>query len=133
MPITTTSQLLHDGPRNVVMQFTGFVDVNDSGQESLVRKVDVSDLPTPCSSVKILRLQYEVSGGLVRLFWDATDSPVQFLELAAGGNVLDYNRIAGLKNGAEPEVRTGDILLSTLGFEVGSTYSLLLEMQKKYI
>ena len=128
MAIISTSQLLHDGERNVVMQFTGRSD--SEGQESNVVKVDVSELVPPCKSVKIGKVTFDVSGGLVILSW-AADENVPFLNLS-GANIIDYTKIGGLRNGAD-DTATGDILLSTSGFDFGSAYSITIEMTKKTV
>ena len=125
--ITTTVLKLHDGERNVVMQFSGVSD--GEGNEVNERKVDVSSLTPPCSSVSIRKMMYEVSGGIVELKWDA-DDPVVFDRLAKTG-IVDYSRIGAVINGGGPSA-TGDILISTLGFDSGSSYSVKLEMIKKY-
>lgn len=127
MAIATTSQTLHDGVRNVVMQFTGISD--GSGQEAAVIKVDVSELSPPCDRVRISKLTHDVQGGAVTLSW-AADTPVVFAQLS-GQNVTDYIREGGLQNNAD-ESRTGDILLSTEGFELNSSYTIKLEMVKKF-
>lgn len=129
MAISATVQVLHDGARNVVMQFTG---VSDGGPgETNVVKVDVSELVPPPRSVKIKRIaNYDVSGGLLQMSWGA-DDPVPFLELA-NVNGISYEGIGGLKNGGG-DTATGDILFTTLGFEAGSSYSVTLEMTKKFV
>lgn len=127
MAITTTSQTLHDGERNVIMQFTGISD--GSGQESDVIKVDVSEMSPPCDRVRISKLSYDVQGGIITLSW-AADTPVVFAQLS-GENVIDYIREGGLQNNADAS-RTGDILLSTEGFELNSSYTIKLEMVKKF-
>jgi hypothetical protein len=127
MAITTTSQTLYDNARNVVMQFTGISD--GSGQEAAVIKVDVSELSPPCDRVRISKLTHDVQGGAVTLSW-AADTPVVFAQLS-GDNETDYRREGGLQNSAD-ESRTGDILLSTEGFELGSSYTIKLEMVKKF-
>ena len=86
MPISTTSQTVYDGVRNVVMQFTGRSD--GSGQETNVVKVDVSELTPSCAKVRIEKIVYEVDGGVIELLWDA-QTPVPFLELATSG-AFDY-------------------------------------------
>jgi hypothetical protein len=127
MAITTTSQTLHDGVRNVIMQFTGISD--GSGQEAAVVKVDVSEMTPPCDRVKILKLTHDVNGGVVTLSW-AADTPVVFAQLS-GQNETCYRFQGGLQNSAD-ESRTGDILLSTQGFELESSYTIKLEMVKKF-
>jgi|ERR1700752_773868 len=127
MAITVTSDTLYDGVRNAVMQFTGVSD--GSGQETGVIKVDVSQLNPPPVSVKVNRIEYDVNGGNVKLSWDA-DSDVDFAILS-GQNVLEYCNINGLVNSAG-EGKTGDILLSTLGFEENSSYTIKLHLIKKF-
>ena len=124
----TTSQVLYDGQGNVTMQFTG---LSEGDNETLVTKVDVSELQPAPVSVKIMDLNYDVSGGLLQFYWDALD-PVKFLELA-GNNSIEYNRTNGLVNSAKDLPGfTGDIKISTMGFDIGSSYSFKLVMKKKY-
>lgn len=127
MAMASTSQILYDGPRNVVGQFTGICDGN--GDEALVVKIRISELVPIPKSVKIMKVTYDMSGGLVQLLW-AADSPVPFLNLSAF-NALDYSSIGGLINQGG-DTANGDILLSTLGFDAGASYSLTLEMVKKF-
>ena len=129
MAIETTAQILHDGQRNLTMQFTGRHD-GIGGQETKVRKVDVSALAPPCDTVKIVKITYEVSGGILQMYWDDV-APVLFQELA-GNSIIDYGRIGGMVNGADPASRSGDILFSTVGFDAGSSYSVTIQMKKKF-
>lgn len=124
--ISTTSQVLHDGVRNVVMQFTGVSD--GAGQETDAVKVDASALSPPADrNLKILKVQYAVTGGVLQLKWGA-DDPQVFLNLSGQGEI-EYCRNGGLVNGGGATA-TGDILASTLGFELDSAYSLTLDMVK---
>lgn len=125
MTFAATSQVLHDGQRNVVMQFTGLCD--GSGQELNVVKVDVSALTPPTKSLYLYKAQYTVVGGILQLLWGA-DTPVPFLNLE-GHDEFDYCRIGGIKN-IGVDAATGDILFTTLGFESGSSYSIKLDMKK---
>jgi len=127
MAVQTTSQVLHDGARNLVMQFTGICD--GLGDEAAAIKVRMADLSPVPLSVKVRKVHYDVSGGLVQLLWAATEN-VPFLTLS-GFDTIKYNFIGGMKNGGG-DTANGDILLSTLGFDAGSTYSITLEMVKKY-
>ena len=126
MAITATSTVVNDGYHNHVVHLTGISD--GSGQETNVTKVDVSSLMPPCAAVKIMKIQYTVSYGVVKLTWDAL-TPEDFLILDGQGE-FDYCRIGGLVN-TVGDSATGDLLLSTLGFELNSTYSILLELVKK--
>jgi hypothetical protein len=126
MAVQTTSQVLHDGVRNLVMQFTGICD--GTGDEVAAVKVRMTDLSPVPLSVKVQKLHYDISGGLVNLLWAATEN-VPFLTLS-GFDTIDYCKIGGMRNGGG-DTANGDILLSTLGFDAGSTYSITLEMVKK--
>lgn len=127
MGTQTTSQVLYDGTRNVVMQFTGVSDGADP--ESNVVKVDMSALNPRPASVKIMKSTYDVQGGVVQLSWAAVE-PVPFL-MMEGHDEFDYEKIGGMVNGGG-DTASGNILLSMLGFEAGSTYSIKLEMVKKF-
>ena len=128
MPIETTSQTSYDGVRNVVMQFTG--DSADGSDETNVIKVDVSELSPPCSRVSVAKIDYNITGpGKIKLLWGGDPAHEEFLVLSGQGTI-DYPSINGLPNvTAAP---TGDILLSTVDFDLGSAYSLILTMKKKY-
>ena len=108
------------------MQFTGVSD--GAGNETKVTKVDVSELTPAGSSVTVRHIEGNVTAGLVELWWDAL-VPVKFAVLE-GDVHFDYSRISGLKNNAGGG-KTGDILLSTVGFELDSNYNLQIEMVKK--
>src|SRR3990167_10027668 len=126
MAIATTVQTLHEGPRNLVMQWTGVSD--GAGTENLVNRVDVSTPPPACDAVSVRKITGTVEFGIVELYWDAL-TPVKFAELS-GTIDLDYDRISGLRNNAGGG-KNGDLLLSTVGFELDSTYNLQIEMIKK--
>lgn len=126
MAITATTQVIEQGPRNYIVQWTGVSD--GTGNENKVVKVDVSQLTPPCGSVKIMAIQGTVSFGIVELYWDAL-VPKKFAELADQIDT-DYCKSGGLTNNAGIG-KTGDILLSTVGFELNSTYNLYIEMVKK--
>lgn len=127
MAIATTSAILRDGVRNAVIQLTGRSD--GSGQEIGVIKVDMSDLTPRPIGVKINRIEYDIRGGSIKLSWDA-DADIDFAILA-GYSALDYCRMNGIVNNAE-EGKTGNILLSTMGFEENSSYTIKLDLIKKY-
>lgn len=127
MAIAVTSHILHDGRRNTVMQFTGVSD--GSGQETGAVKVDVSELNPPPVTVKIKRIEYDVNGGDIKLSWDA-DADEDFAVLT-GQNALEYCNMGGMVNSAGLG-KTGDILLSTLGFEENSSYTIKFDLIKKF-
>lgn len=127
MAIAVTSAVLHDGVRNTVMQFTGVSD--GTGQETGVAKVEVSQLSPPPVTVKINRIEYDINGGSVKLSWDADED--KDFAILSGQGFMEYCNINGLVNSAG-QGRTGDILLSTLGFEENSSYTLKFDLIKKF-
>lgn len=125
MAIQTTQQTLHNGARNAVVQVTGISD--GSGNENHVVKVDISALGARAASVR--KITYNIGYGVVKLSWDAL-TPVDFAMLPDGYGEIDYGRIGGLKNGGGGGA-TGDILLTTTGFELASSYMITFELTKK--
>lgn len=125
MAVSATSQKLEFGARNIAFQLTGLGD--GQGQETLVPKVIASQFLPLSKSPRLERISGVTDYGVVELFWDAL-VPVRFMVLSGQFN-LDYCRIGGLIN-PQPPGFTGNILLSTLGFELNSTYTILLELVK---
>lgn len=111
------------------MQFTGLCDGNGS-DETNEKKVICTDLNPPCHHANIERIEYEVSGGVVRILWADLD-PKTFVDLAARG-VLDYRDVGGAPNPSSVDL-PNDILFTTLGFDVGSSYSIKLTLRKKQV
>lgn len=128
MAINTTSQVLYDGLTNVVMQFTGVSD-GAGDQETNVVKVRVSDMNPIPKNLKVLRIDYSVVNGTIKLLWEA-DEPIPFL-VANYPEEIDYYRINGMTNQGG-DTATGNILLSTQGFDATSSYSVKIEMRKKF-
>ena len=119
MAITTTADTLQDMPRNIVMQFTGISD--GSGNETNVVKVSKG------KGVKIRKITSTINGpGMVTLKWSAS-TPVVFAQIAPGAEAFDYTKWGGMENHSDGN---GDILLSTNYFGLGSSYMILLEMQR---
>lgn len=121
----TTQQTLHNGARNAVIQVTGMGD--GSGNENRVVKVHLADLKAKAISVR--KIVYSIGYGLVKLSWDAL-TPVDFALLPNEYGEIDYSNISGLKNGGGGGA-TGDILLTTVGFELASTYMITFHLIKK--
>lgn len=128
MAIETTSHVLFDGLRTAVMQFSAYSD-DGSGETDAV-KVDVSELTPPCGKVMPTRIEYNVTGGAIRLSWGGDPAHEAFL-LLSGQGCLNYDNINGMPNG-NPEP-TGDILLSTVDWDLKSSYSLKIDMIKKAV
>lgn len=125
MTFATTGRVLYDGQRNLVIQYTG---ISDGSNETNVVKMRMSNHP-PAKSAKITSVKGNISGGILQVLWSSTE-PVPFLNLTDYVEI-DYDSIGGLVNGGD-DTANGDILFSTLGFDVGSSYNITLEMVKKF-
>ena len=135
MAVTTTNQVLYDGPLRAKVQVTG--SSNGSGEVDLATLVDASALGRsasglPCTSVQVARINANVKPqGSVQLFWGAL-TPVKFADLAGSNAVFDYTNITGITAPADTVGPTGDIVYSTTGMTAGSTFTLELERTKKF-
>lgn len=117
-----------DGPRNYVLRVTGVQD-GTGVQVTNLKVIDVSALQPPAGpSFKIRRLGFRVLGGIVQLAWDAP-TPRVFAELQLADHGLDWYRFGGQSTLGVANA-TGSVLLSTLGFDVGSSYDLTFECSK---
>ena len=125
--LVSTVHIIEDGPRRLTVNLVGIGDGN--GDESNVVKVDVSTLSPPADRLRVERIDYDISFGLVELLWDQ-DVPEPF-EVLAGNDEKDYLKTGGPSNTLGLETN-GNLLLSTRSFEADSSYNILLEMVKKY-
>ena len=128
MAITATTTLVHDGERNLSVLLTGLCD-GTGNDETNALKIDVSEYTPAGGRVRINKVTYSVAYGVVKLSWDAAP-PEDFLLLDGDGK-FDFCKSGGLSNRASAETGNGDILLSTVGFDLGSSYSIKLDMTKK--
>lgn len=122
----STLQVLRDGARNLVVKATF---ISGGADQAPTKIVDVSTFQPPAGPhLKVIRIDYNIQpSGLVRLQWDAP-APVDMLDLT-GFDVNDYRQFGGIWNNGGPNV-TGSILVSTVGFTIGSNYTIILEMIK---
>lgn len=127
MPLSVTVQKLEFGARNISFHLTGIGDGIAPSNETLVKKIDVSQFVPISRTPRFHRISGVVSYGVVALYWEAA-TPVRCAALA-DQFCLDFERIGGLTNGGGVTA-TGSILLSTLGFDLNSTYDILIEMVK---
>lgn len=129
-PASIQSQVLLDGARNFVIRLSAVQD--GSGiQLTNVKIVDVTLMKPPAGPhLKIEHIGFRVLGGIVQLGWESLDpvNPVPFSELQLADS-LDWRRFGGQSTLNVPNA-TGNILLSTLGFDVGSSFDLTLECIK---
>lgn len=130
MADTVTSQTIINGPRNLIMKFT---NESDGTGESAVKKVDAQSATfanqgvVPGVHLKIARVTFTVSGGELRMQWDA--SSATDIDIPAYTGTQDYTFFGGLTN-PNAAGATGSILFTTVGFTAGSSYTVVLEMLK---
>lgn len=130
MADTVTSQTIINGPRNLIMKFT---NESDGTGESAVKKVDAQSATfanqgvVPGVHLKIARVTFTVSGGELRMQWDA--SSATDIDILAYTGTQDYTFFGGLTN-PNAAGATGSILFTTVGFVSGSSYTVVLEMLK---
>ncbi|ACI52304.1 conserved hypothetical protein [Gluconacetobacter diazotrophicus PA1 5] len=129
----TTTQVIANGPRNLIIKLT---DVSDGTGLSGFKVVDAQSAAyaaggqVPGVHLKVRRIVYDVHGMVVRLQWEAK-APVDLATLSGFGH-LDFRRCQGLSNPgvtAAPGA-TGSILLTTIGAAAGGAFTIHLEMIK---
>lgn len=126
-----TTQTLESGDKNLVMKFT---NISDGTGESAVTKVDVSTYTSStgqvCTGVRIIGIDYDISGMVVRLLWDASTDQI-IATLGDGRFSFDWEKFGGIvNNGGSGE--NGDIAFTTVGHTSGDSYSIILRMVKLY-
>lgn len=133
MADAVTSQTLIDGPTQAVMKFT---NISDGTGESAVKKVDVSALSTntngdACTEVTIERIWWQCIGMKVQILFDASTDAfcIELGENQSGDH--DYTYFGGLTNNAGSG-KTGDVMFTTVGHTSADTYTIILQMRKKY-
>ena len=125
------TKVLFNGTRKYSVRLT---NVSDGTGEAAVIKVDISTLTGPLgiapTAVKVKEILWSIQGFTsVRLFWDhTTDDEISVL--AAGNGYANYEGVGGVM---DPRTTggTGDILLTTAGTTIGSTYDITLVLELK--
>lgn len=134
MANVVTSQILQDGPRNLVVKLTGVLDTSDVTATGLVTLANLSAVDTAGSAPTRLivdRVQYDIESGLaVYLAWDAT-TDVTFATLTQNGD-MNFCDIGGLYN-TEAAGVTGNIMYSTQGWAATNilSFTVILYCRKK--
>lgn len=131
MADAVTSQTIFDGERKAVMKFT---NVSDGTGETGVLKVDVSALlpnalGQTCTGVTLERVHVSINGMSVSILWDATTDVPAFIA-APGVYSFDFDKFQ-IPNDAGTG-KNGDVLFTTIGATAGDTYTIILEMVKKF-
>ena len=128
MADTVDTKIVYQGPRYYVVRLQ---NVSDGTGESGVTKVTISGLTqggfTPTSTA-IDRIEYNINGMVVKLYWDhTTDDEIATL---SGNGVCDWS-IEGGNVDPGSAGGTGNILLSTAGAASGDTYDITLWIRPK--
>lgn len=127
MADAVATQIIQDGPRNVVMKFT---NISDGTGESAVTKVDVSALSGSPAAVRIDKIKAETAGMGVDVLWDATSDVLAWHIPPDAAEDVDFCLAGGIPNNAGAG-KTGDIKFTTVGAGSGDRYSIILHMTKK--
>lgn len=134
MANAVTTQVLVDGPRNVIIKVDGYLDTSDYPATAIADPATLSFVDNgntyKASQLRIDRIIYAIDEGLVvTLLWDAT-TPVRIVDLARSGH-MEFQKGQGLQNNAGAG-KTGKILLSTEGWGSGiKEFTLYLELVKQ--
>lgn len=128
MTISTTTQTLYDGERRAVIQSTG-ITVSGATSNNLTNEVlvDISALDPPAQQVRVEKIEADIGYGVVELYWDSL-TPVRFAVLSGTKVMFDYASFGGMQM---PPEGTGNILISTLGFDLLSTFMVKLDLIKR--
>ena len=125
MANSTTTQILLDGPRNVVVKFEGVLDTSDLASTVVLDPATLQGIDfsgkVKAKDLQIMEVQFVVEDLLsVNLFWDAT-TPVRIEEFVGRGR-SKYRDFGGLINNAGAGV-TGKITATTQGWTAGAVLS----------
>ena len=131
MADAVTSQTIFDGSKRAIMKFT---NVSDGTGETAVLKVDVAALipdsfEQSCKSVTLERIHVSINGMSVSILWDASTDVPAFIA-APGVYSFDFDKFQIPNNAGTG--KNGDVLFTTIGATAGDTYTIILEMVKKF-
>lgn len=127
------TQVLLDGPRNVVVKVVGVLDTSDVANTviadpALMAGIDSSGAQKALK-LRLKEIEFTIEDGLaVNLLWDAT-TPVLIASYHGRGENC-YNDFGGLNNNAGVGVN-GKVLLNTEGWAAGTrSFTLVLRFIK---
>lgn len=131
-----STQILVDGQRNCVMEFT---NVSDGTGEDDVVKVNPALLSPgslyniPPVQVAIKRIKFSTKGMGVLIEWDGTNELPIFLIAPDKTDEVEFAKhFGGLVSPPGLIAGTGKILFTTIDAGATSSYTIVLEMRKKY-
>lgn len=128
MANTVNIQTIQDGPKNVVIKVYLASD-GATGEIADQVVVDYSALSGTFGDLKLSKLQWDLTGFAVTLEWDAT-ADVPIWNISPGANELCFEEFGGIPNDSGAG-KTGDIVLSTTGFDTaGDNGSIIIWARK---
>lgn len=136
MADTVATQILQNGPRNIVVKFTNF---SDGTGESLVKKIDATSTGPYGVSVKgqtfypgihlsLYEIHYSIDSMALRLQWEAS-SNADLAILAPNPGNMKFVKYGGL---TVPVVAgaTGSVLFTTEGAVINASYTVIMHFKK---
>lgn len=125
MANSVNTQLILDGPRNVVVKVEGILDTSDQASMTLVDPALLGYMDSQnqikAKHLRLYTLHHNIEDGLeVRLAWDAT-APVRIEQLTGRGKQC-FRHFEGLPDPVAAG-STGKVLLSTEGWSAGKILS----------
>lgn len=113
MAATAVQQIIHNGPRNLVLKYTVGGTTGDTTAGVLV-DVSALDSNIGVNGLTLMSASWSLFGLNVLLDWDATAN-VSLFELSEGEGDHDLTKYGGIKNNAGSGA-TGDVLWTTTGY-----------------
>ena len=126
MADTVTSTIIQDGHRNVIVRLTG---LSDGTGETAVVKVNILDLDPMPDRLAVESIVYDLSGMQATLLWEGTPNKT-IATISSGQGDMCFEDIGGLSYSGPGQ--TGNILLTTISAGSNDTYTIVLNLRKKF-
>lgn len=132
MANSVLTQVVLDGPRNVVVKVTGILDTSDQAAITVADPATMAGIDfsgtLKALKLRLKEIEYSIEDGLtVNLYWDAT-APV-LLATLNGHAENCYDDFGGLPNNAGAGVN-GKVLLSTEGWAGVKSFTIVMRFIK---
>ena len=128
MTATATQQVIHNGPRNLVLKYTIGGSTGDATSKQLL-DLGALDPALGVGGLKFQKAQWAITGFSCKLQWDGGPD-VDLIELNSGFGRLDFSDVGGIKNNATDQ--SGDVVFTTTGYTAsGNGGHILLEFKKR--
>lgn len=130
MADTVNTQILANGPVNLIVKYT---NLSDGTGESAVQKLDATSVSNgykgvaPGIYLKLKRIQYDVRNMGLQILWDATADEVM-LNIGQASDDKFFNPPLRVPVGLAGA--TGSVNFTTIGAMINSTYSVVMHFLK---